>query len=33
MRLNNSGRLFLNPLATLSIFTSETFLTSRSMPL
>jgi hypothetical protein len=30
---NNSGRLRFRPLAILSIFTSETFLTPRSMPL
>jgi len=32
-RPNRSGKLFFNPLAIFSMFTSETFLTPRSMPL
>jgi len=32
-RLNKSGRLLLNPLAILSIFSSDTFLMPRSTPL
>ncbi len=32
-RLNNSGSLVINPLATFSIFASDTFLTPRLIPL
>jgi hypothetical protein len=32
-RPNKSGRLFFNPLAIFSIFTSDTFLIPRSTPL
>jgi hypothetical protein len=32
-RPNNSGRLFFSPFDTFSMFTSDTFLTPRSMPL
>jgi hypothetical protein len=33
IRVNRSGRLFLNPLAILSMFTNDTFLVPRSIPL
>jgi hypothetical protein len=32
-RSNNFGRIVFSPLATFSIFTRDTFLTPRSMPL